>query len=152
MSQLLSSSELFSRKLCISLLNSRGIVFRHFVETCIILSKILDFFLTNKFLKYITHAWIYFVEKKKRIPLSPQWDLNSRPLVYKTSALTPELWRLHADYAICLSQCTPYLLYWYFASCKITLCLNDYSRGLKENILTKLFWDLSHMPTYIILN
>ena len=24
---------------------------------------------------------------------SLQWDLNSRPLVYKTSALTPELWR-----------------------------------------------------------
>ena len=24
---------------------------------------------------------------------SPQWDLNSRPLVYKTSALTTELWR-----------------------------------------------------------
>ena len=32
---------------------------------------------------------------KKKIKLgSPQWGSNSRPLVYKTSALTTELWRL----------------------------------------------------------
>lgn len=34
---------------------------------------------------------------------SPQWDLNSRPLVYKTSALTPELWRR------LMAQCKDYL-------------------------------------------
>ena len=31
--------------------------------------------------------------KKRGFPLSPRRDLNSRPLVYKTSALTPELRR-----------------------------------------------------------
>lgn len=33
--------------------------------------------------------------KKRKIywPCSPQWGSNSRPLVYKTSALTTELWR-----------------------------------------------------------
>ncbi len=34
------------------------------------------------------------VRKRKKLrKSSPQRDLNSRPLVYKTSALTPELWR-----------------------------------------------------------
>ena len=31
--------------------------------------------------------------KKKQPNVSPRGDLNSRPLVYKTSALTPELLR-----------------------------------------------------------
>ena len=33
------------------------------------------------------------ISATKWLGSSPQWDLNSRPLVYKTSALTPELWR-----------------------------------------------------------
>ena len=35
-----------------------------------------------------------FYGKSDLAPLSPRRDLNSRPLVYKTSALTPELRRL----------------------------------------------------------
>ena len=31
--------------------------------------------------------------------ICPHRESNSRPLVYKTSALTPELWRLHVSIA-----------------------------------------------------
>ncbi len=35
-------------------------------------------------------------KKKKKVDESPWRDLNSRPLVYKTSALTTELQRQHS--------------------------------------------------------
>ena len=42
------------------------------------------------------------------VQCSPQWGSNSRPLVYKTSALTTELWRLrpNADYTIYINKIT----------------------------------------------
>ena len=41
------------------------------------------------------HHW-HSVKEKYLCCHSPQWGSNSRPLVYKTSALTTELWRLTA--------------------------------------------------------
>ena len=51
----------------------------------------------------------YWTNLLNEIMNSPQWDLNSRPLVYKTSALTPELWRLmylFVDYILHYTQKT----------------------------------------------
>ena len=60
-------------------------------------------FWNNSILEYYSTGGIYTVKFWNNIPLggkykdnnenSPRRDLNSRPLVYKTSALTPELRR-----------------------------------------------------------
>lgn len=50
-----------------------------------------------KLLPIAWDAWVvewFALEKNAKKAACPQRDLNSRPLVYKTSALTPELWRL----------------------------------------------------------
>ena len=53
---------------------------------------------------YIIHNCTVLVHSTKNLILisegtfsRPQWDVNSRPLVYKTSALTPELWSQSAE-------------------------------------------------------
>jgi hypothetical protein len=40
----------------------------------------------------------------EKVTLRPQRDLNSRPLVYKTSALTPELWSQSQMWLLCTSS------------------------------------------------
>ena len=46
----------------------------------------------------VEQRYMYEEQGEKKVNISPRGDLNSRPLVYKTSALTPEL----------LRPCTPH--------------------------------------------
>ena len=41
----------------------------------------------------ISSAWVFTLNQKRKLQQMPPRDLNARPLVYKTNALTPELQR-----------------------------------------------------------
>ncbi len=62
--------------------------------------------------------------------MRPQRDLNSRPLVYKTSALTPELW---SPYMYGAKEC---LLYLYIAH---TTCLKIFD-NINNCLFSRLFF------------
>ena len=47
----------------------------------------------NQWTRCVWHAWDFSRNTVNLWKGSPQWGSNSRPLVYKTSALTTELWR-----------------------------------------------------------